>query len=223
MYFPYLSKRTPSNRECRIASVVSIIGFIGFAWLVMAMPDALGSMLAWLVAVELTLGYFGLCTLYLARPNHFLLWPQQERRVVRGQAVPPLDERDVNTRYRTFVASYRILSVAVFAIIAFIRPGATLLVDVSGAHIPHWKPEDADLMFVVLIYLLSLVLPYWVFPWLESDAVFDDEQALGSKLGFESPKNSLPARARWRWIRIGSTLMVWALIILLMMWLFRRH
>jgi hypothetical protein len=179
MYFPYLSKRAPSNRECRIASIVSIIGFVGFAWLVLAVPGALVSMLAGLVAVELVLAYFGLGTLYIARPNHFLFWPQRETRVIRGQPVPPLDERDLNIRYRTFLVAYRILSIAVFAIIVFIRPGAALLVDTSSGHIPHWRLEIADLMLVVLIYLLSLFLPYWVFPWLESDAAFDDEQASG--------------------------------------------
>lgn len=72
MYFPYLSNRAPSNRESRIASIVSIIGFVGFAWLVLAVSGALVSMLAGLVAVELVLAYFGLGTLYIARPNHFL-------------------------------------------------------------------------------------------------------------------------------------------------------
>src|SRR5271154_2372100 len=114
MYFPCLSKRTPSNRECRVASAVSIIGFVAFAWLALATPGALVPMLTGLVAVELILAYFGLGTLYIARPNHFVFWPQRERPVVRGQPVPPLDERDLNIRYRTFLVSYRILSAVVF-------------------------------------------------------------------------------------------------------------
>lgn len=175
MYFPYLSKRTPSNRECRIASIVSIIGFVGFAWLLLAVPAARLQMLLRLIAVVLTLAYFGFGTLYIARPNQFFLWPWRETRVVRGQQVPPLDERDWNIRYRTFLVSYRILSVAAFAIIVFIRPGAMLLVDTSGSHIPHWRLEIAEQMFVVLIFFLSVFLPYWVSPWLESDAAFDDE------------------------------------------------
>jgi hypothetical protein len=220
MYFPYLSKRPPSNRECRIASFVSIIGFVGFAWLLLAMPAALVQMLASLVALVLILAYFGLGTLYIARPNHFLLWPQREARVVRGQSVPPLDERDLNIRHRTFLVSYRILSVAAFAIIAFIRPGAMLLVDTSGGHIPRWRLEMAEQMFVVLIYLLSLFLPYWVFPWLESDAAFDDEQASGP--GLQNPTKLLPRRRDW--IRAGVVLLIICLpIFLLTAWLLRRY
>jgi hypothetical protein len=220
MYFPYLSKRPPSNRECRIASIVSIIGFVGFAWLLLAMPAALVQMLAWLVAVVLILAYFGLGTLYIARPNHFLLWPQRETRVVRGQSVPPLDERDLNIRYRTFLVSYWILSVAAFAIIVFIRPVAMLLVDTSGGHIPRWRLEMAEQMFVVLIYLLSLFLPYWVFPWLESDAAFDDEQASGPS--WQNPTKLLPRRRDW--IRTGVALLIICLpIFLLMAWLLRRY
>jgi hypothetical protein len=220
MYFPYLSKRTPSNRECRIASIVSVIGFVGFAWLALAVPAALVQMLLWLVAVELVLAYFGLATLYIARPNHFLLWPQQETRVVRGQQAPPLDERDLNIRYRTFLVSYRILSIAAFPIIVFVRPGAMLLVDTSGGHIPHWRLEAAEQMFVVFIFLLSLLLPYWVFPWLESDAAFDDEQESDSRS--QNPRESLPQGRHW--IRTGlALLMVWVPIFLLIAWLFRTH
>jgi hypothetical protein len=220
MYFPHLSKHPPSNRECRIASIVSIVGFVGFAWLVLAMPAALVQMGLWLVAVLLILGYFGLGTLFIARPNHFLLWPQRETQVVRGQPVPPLDERDLTIRYRTFLVSYRILSVAVFAIIAFIRPGAMLLVDTSGGHIPHWRLQFAEQMFVVLLYLLSVLLPYLVFPWLESDADFDDEQASGR--GFQNPTKLLPRRRDW--IRTGvALLIIWIPILLLLAWLFRKY
>jgi hypothetical protein len=221
MYFPYVSKRAPSNRECRIASTLSIIGFVGFVWLVLAVPGALVPFLVWLVAVELILGYFGVATLYIAKPNHFLLWPDRETRVVRGQPVPPLDERDVNTRYRTFLVSYRILSIAAFAIIVFIRPGATLIVATSGGHIPHWRLESADQVFVVLIWLLSLLLPYLVFPWLESDAAFDDEQ--GSGPVFQDAKELLPPRPR-HWVRNGVVLLIiWIPIILFMVWLSFRY
>jgi hypothetical protein len=220
MYFPYLSKRAPSNRECRIAIFVSVMGFAGFAWLALAMPGALDQMLLWLVAVELTLAYFGLGTLYIAKPNHFLLWPRQETRVLRGQPVPRLDERDLNFRYRTFLVSYRVLSVAAFAIIVFVRPAASLLVSSSGGHLPHWRLEAAEQVFVVLLFLLSLFLPYWVFPWLESDAPFDDEQ--GSDSGFQNPMESL---SRWRdWIRSAIYLLaIWAPIFLLLAWLYRRY
>jgi hypothetical protein len=220
MYFPYLSKRLPSNRECRIASIVSIIGFVGFAGLVLAMPGALVQLLLWGFPV-LVLTYLGLGTLTIAKPNHFLLWPQRETRVVLGKEVPPLDERDLNIRYRTFLVSYRILAVAAFAIIAFIRPGAALLVETLGGQIPLWRLEGAGQMFVVLIFFLAMLLPYWVFPWLESDAVFDDEQAFSS--GFEDSTESLPQRRR-RWIRTGiALLIVWIPIFLLMAWLFRRY
>jgi hypothetical protein len=177
-------------------------------------------MLLWLVAVELTLAYFGLGTLYIAKPNHFLLWPRQETRVLRGQPVPRLDERDLNFRYRTFLVSYRVLSVAAFAIIVFVRPAASLLVSSSGGHIPHWRLEAAEQVFVVLLFLLSLFLPYWVFPWLESDAPFDDEQ--GSDSGFQNPMESL---SRWRdWIRSAIYLLaIWAPIFLLLAWLYRRY
>lgn len=220
MYLPYLSKRPPSNRECRIASIISIIGFVGFTWLLLAVPAALVQMLLSLVAVILILGYFGLGTLYVAKPNHFLLWPERETRVVRGQPVPPLDERDLSIRYRTFLVSYRVLSVATFAILVFVRPGAMLLVYTSGGHMPHWWLEMAEQMFVVLIYLLSLFLPYWVFPWLESDAAFDDEQAAGS--GFQNP-TKLPPR-RGHWLRTGIVLLIiCSPVFLLMAWLCRRY
>jgi hypothetical protein len=186
-----------------------------------AMPDALISMLAWLVTVEVILGYFGLGTLYLARPNHFLLWPQRAAQVVRGQPVPALDERDLNIRYRTFLVSYRILSLAAFAVIVFISPGATLLVNTSAGRIPHWQLEAAQQMFVILIYFLSLLLPYWVFPWLESDAAFDDEPTADSAFPDAA---ELPQWRRRYWIRTGvANLVIWISIFLLMAWLFRRY
>ncbi len=74
-------------------------------------------------------------------------------------------------------------------------------------------------MFVVLICLLSLFLPYWVFPWLESDAAFDDEQASGP--GLQNPAKLLPRRRDW--IRTGVALLIICLpIFLLMTWLLRR-
>jgi hypothetical protein len=219
MYFPYLSKRTPSNRECRVASLVSIVGFVGFAWLMLATPETLIQVMLWLVAVELVLAYLGLGTLFIAKPNHFLLWPQRKSLVVRGQRVPPLDERDLAIRYRTFLVSYRILSVAALAIIVLVRPGALLLVKTSGGRIPYWWLDSAEQMFVVFIVLLSFFLPYWVFPWLESDATFDDEQGLDS--GSKDPTESLPQRRQW--IRIGINFLLWALCFLLMAWLYRRY
>jgi hypothetical protein len=218
MYFPYLTKRPPSNFECRIASAISIIGFVGFAWLLWAVPDTLISMLAWLLAVELILAYFGLGTLHLARPNHFLMWPQRATQVVRGQQVPALDERDLNIRYRTFLLSYRILSLAAFAVIVFIGPGARFLVNTSAGRIPHWRLEAAQQMFVVLIWFLSLLLPYWVFPWLESDAAFDDEPTADS-----GSQNTAELPWRRYWSRTGVTnLVIWIAIFLLMVWLFRK-
>jgi hypothetical protein len=218
MYFPYLSKRPPSNRECRVASLISIMGFAGFAWLMLAMPETLIQAMLWLVAVELVLAYLGLATLYIAKPNHFLLWPQREPLVVRGQPVPPLDERDLAIRYRTFLVSYRILSIAALAIIVLVRPGAQLLVETSGGRIPHWRLESAEQLFVVLLFLLSFLLPYWVFPWLESEAPADDEQA--SDTGAQSPAKLLPHN----WIRTGITLLaVWAPIFLVLAWLYRRY
>ena len=222
LYFPYLSKRTPSNRECRIASIAGIVGFVSLAWLTLAPPAAVIPMLSWLAVVELILAYFGFGTLYIAKPNHFLVWPQREAKMVRGQLVPPLDERDLNVRYRTFLVSYRILSVAVFAIIVFIRPGATLLVETSGGRISHWRLDTAEQLFVFLLWLLSMFLPYLVFPWLESDAAFDEEEPSGPD--FQGPKELLPARGRWHWIRAGlSNLIVWIVIILLMAWTYRRY
>jgi len=221
MYFPYLSKRTPSNRECRVASTVGIIGFVAFAWLALATPGALVQMLTGLVAVELILGYFGLCTLYIARPNHFVFWPQRETRVVRGQPVPSLDERDLNIRYRTFLVSYRILSVVVFAIIA-LRPAAALLVENSRGHIPHWRLEAAGQMFLFLILLLSVVLPYLVFPWLESDTAFDDDQPSGS--GLRDAAQLPPPQRRWHWIRRGVELLIICVtLFLLMTWTYHRY
>ncbi len=116
MYFPYLSKRSPSNRECRFASVVSMTGFTTFAGGALAMPASFGQMLVGLVVI-LTLTYFGLGTLFIAKPNHFLLWPQRETKVILGQEVPPLDERDFNIRYRTFLTSYRILAFVPFPVL----------------------------------------------------------------------------------------------------------
>jgi hypothetical protein len=220
MYLPYLTHRAPSNRECRIASIMSVVGFAGFAWLALATPAALYQMLSWLVVVELVLAYFGLGTLFIAKPNHFLLWPQRERRAVRGRPVPPLDERDLNIRYRTFLVSYRVLSIAAFAIIVFARPAALLIVNASGGHVPHWRLEAAEQLFVVLILLLSLLLPYWVFPWLESDAPHDDEQ--GADAGFYNPLESLSRWRDWIW-RAISLLALWGSIFLVLVWLFHRY
>jgi hypothetical protein len=188
----------------------------------LAPPAALLPFLSGLVAAELIVAYFGLGTLYIARPNHFLMWPQRETRMVRGQLVPPLDERDLNIRYRTFLMSYRILSAAVFAIIVFIRPGAIFLVETSGGRIPHWRLDTAEQLLVFMLYLLSMLLPYWVFPWLESDAAFDDEQPSGP--GFQDATDALAAQGRWPWIRAGlSNLMIWILVFLFMIWAYGRY
>jgi hypothetical protein len=219
MYFPYVSRHLPSNRECRVASVLSISGFVGFTGLVLAVPSVLVQMLLWLAAV-LVLTYLGLGTLYIAKPNHFLLWPQRATREVLGQPIPPLDERDLTIRYRTFLVSYRILAVAAFAMIAFIRPGAVLLVHISAGYIPRWRLDGAEQTLLVLIFCLALFLPYWVFPWLESEAVFDDEQ--NSDSGIQSIIGP-PLRLR-QWIRSGIALLaIWVPIFLLMAWMYRKY
>lgn len=88
MYIPYPGRRKPTNRECRVASIVSIIGFIGFGWMVLSPPDGFFAFLGEPSLVLLFSCWLGLGTLLHARPCQGLLWPQIKARLDSGSSRP---------------------------------------------------------------------------------------------------------------------------------------
>ena len=120
MDFLFSRRRHPTNRECRVASIVSITGFIAAGWAVLLPPSRFLPFLGEL-ALILPLNWLGLRTLLHARPYQGLLWPQIAARLGSKGLHPLLDERDTLIRYRTFLTSYQILSILIWVIV--ITPG----------------------------------------------------------------------------------------------------
>jgi hypothetical protein len=174
MDFPFSRRRHPTNRECRVASIVSITGFIAAGWAALLPPSSFVPFLGEL-ALILLLNWLGLRTLLRARPYQGLLWPQITARLSSKGQHPPLDERDTLVRYRTFLTSYQILSVLIWVLV--ILPG------LLGSHINvlvarYHGPIELGLLTLSLLMFLTWLLPQWVGPWLESDAPFDAEPDL---------------------------------------------
>jgi hypothetical protein len=161
MYFPYSRRRKPTNRECRIASILSIAGFIAAGW-----------------AVQ----------------------------------YPPLDERETLVRYRTFLTSYQILSVLIWVIV--------MVPVLLGSHInvltPRYHgPIELGLLALSLLMILTLLLPHWVLPWLESNVTFDAEADL-------EPAAS-PGDMSKRATTIAWNVIVWILVFLVILWIFSSY
>lgn len=217
MYIPLLSSREPSNRERRIASLESAVGFLGAIWLLVEMPRGLATSLSAFAAVLLVMGH-GLAILARSKnPLQMALWPEFARRMGTGRKAPLLDERDLSLRYRAFVISYQILSLVIFAtILAF----DLLLPRI----VPHRWIRLHDMMLVLLALLIPLIgiLPHLVLPWLEKEASEEDDH----RRHFDrSSVNQQRGEAELfpKWIRIMSSgWVVWGVCVLIMVWVFHR-
>jgi hypothetical protein len=219
MYFPYSRRRNPTNRECRVASILSITGFIAFGWVLLRPPSGFAPFLGELSLV-LVLSWLGLRTLLQARPYQGLLWPQTAGRRGAGVAQPPLDERDTLVRYRTFLTSYQILSVLIWVIV--IVPG------LLGSHInvltaQYHGPLELGLLTLSWLMVLTWLLPHWVVPWLESNVAFDAEPDLEPTA---SPSDT-PARpaavVSSNWSRTVWNVVVWIVAFAFILWVFNTH
>jgi hypothetical protein len=217
MYLPLSRHRRPTVRECRAASLLCMIGFVGFIWMMLNMPDAITAFLGELSLVLILL-WLGLGTVIHGMPNQGLLWPQFGARTGSGNKHPPLDERDHDIRHRTFLIAYRLLCATLFAIV--VLPG------VLGPRVMHTVtdrfrtngPLDLGLMIVAMLTALSFLLPYWVLPWLESDPPPGAEADLEAKTSERAVHGSPNAR-RW-WIVLLGNVLLWALVLATMLWVF---
>jgi hypothetical protein len=220
MYFPYSRRRKPTHRECRVASILSIFGFIAFGWMCLTPPDALLAFLGELSLV-LLLNWLGLATLLHAKPYQGLLWPQLRARLDTGDSRPPLDERDYLVRYRTFQTSYQILSVLIWAIV--ILPGL-LGSRINTLTARYHGPLELGLVTLTLLMVLTWLLPHWVIPWLESDLILDTE--CEEPVSPRGTPQQPTAEVRSRWIHglwKVSPWALWALIFLLLLRIASSH
>ena len=212
MYFPYLSKRLPSNRDCRVASIESLVGFITFASLLLGSPKNPGLFvfLLW-VGVTVALFYVGLGTLLRDRPNQALIWPQLRSWTKLSRRDQPLDERDAYIRHRVFVVSYQIL-------VAIALAGA-----IAGAMAGQLPQVLTSQDGVVLLVWLILLLPHWVLPWLESEFCVSG----ASESEPEAAPSSISPNNEGRSLRriIFSWWFVWGVVasIGLLRWYFRTR
>ena len=154
--------RLPTNRECRHASIMCVIAFVGFCWGFIAGPRHSSAYWSgWLLATVLFVLSFA--TLVRAQPLQGLMWPNL--RPLRAD-LPTLDERDHYVRYRAFSISYQILYAAVVLLLVI----KGLVGPASVEIIPQrfWKHGAllSEILFM-LVFLFTL-LPYWVLPWLDS-------------------------------------------------------
>jgi hypothetical protein len=205
MYFPYSRRRNPTNRECRVAAILSVFGFTAFGWMCLTPPDGFLAFLAELSLV-LLLNWLGLATLLHAKPYQGLLWPQLRARLDSGDSRPPLDERDYLIRYRTFQTSYQILSVLIWAIV--ILPGL-LGSNLNTLTARYHGPLELALLTMSLLMVLTWLLPHWVIPWLESDVILDTEPE--EPLSLRGAPEQRTADARSRWVRRLWKVSPWAL------------
>jgi hypothetical protein len=222
MYLPYSRGRNSTNRECRVASILSIVGFIAFAWAALYPPSSFLPFLGELSLI-LFLSWLGLATLLRARPYQGLLWPHTTARLGSKAEHPPLGERDTLVRYRTFLTSYQILSVLIGVIV--IAPGL-LGSSINGLTSRYHGTLELGLLTLSLLMFLTWMLPHWVVPWLESTANFDAEADLvptaSPRSTSERPTtaaNSNRIRAVWK----VSPWVVWILIFLLKSRLFGAY
>ena len=217
MYFPFPRSQNPTNRECRVASILSIIGFVAAGWAALLPPNGFLSFLG-AVAAILFLNWLGLATLLRARPSQGRLWPQITGRPSSGDRAAPLDERDTLIRYRTFLASYQILSVFIWVIV--IVPGV-LGANIQALTARYHGPLELGLVTLSLLMVLTWLLPQWVLPWLESNATFDPEPDL--ELTPPSGAFTRAGMASSAWLRLLWNGALWIFIFFAMSWIFRSY
>jgi hypothetical protein len=211
MYFPYARRRNPTNRECRVASILSIIGFIGCAWKVLLPPSSFPAFLGELSLIVFV-SWLGLGTLLRAKPYQGLLWPRIAARLGTAGEHPPLDERDTLVRYRTFLTSYQILSVLIWVMVML--PGL-LGSKINVLTAQYHGPVELGLLILFLLMLLTSLLPHWVVPWLESDVTFDAEPDLEPIVSPGATSERASAAASSNWIRTLWKVFPWVIWIVI--------
>lgn len=219
MYFPYFHRRNPTNRECRVASILSIIGFIACAWGILLSPSRFLPFLGELMLILLP-SWLGLATLWRTRPTQGLLWPQITARFNPKDRYPPLDERDTLVRYRTFLTSYQILAVLIWVLV--ILPGL-LGSNINVLTARHHGPLTLGLMTLSLLMVLTLLLPHWVTPWLESNVTIDSEPDLETTERSSKTSERPTTAASSNWIRTVWNLFIWILVLLVILWIFNSY
>jgi hypothetical protein len=219
MYFPYSRRRNPTNRQCRVASILSITGFIAFGWEALRPPSSFLPFLGELSLI-VSLSWLGLATLLRARPYQGLLWPQITARPGSKGQHPPLDERDTLVRYRTFLTSYQILSVLIWVIV--ILPGL-LGSNINVLTGRYHGPLELGLLTLSLLMVLTWLLPHWVVPWLESNIIIDAEPDLEPTASPVGTSQRPTRAANSDWIRTLWKVSGWIVIFLVISWLFSSH
>jgi hypothetical protein len=217
MYLPLSRHRKPSIRECRAASVLCVIGFVGFVWMMLNIPGAITAFLGELSLV-LILVWLGLGTLLHGMPNEGLLWPQFAARSGSQTQHPPLDERDHYIRHRTFLIAYRLLCATLLAIVVLPAALGPRVMHAVTDRFRTGGPLDLGLMIIAMLAVLSFLLPYWVLPWLESDPPPGTETDPEAKTSGRDLHGSPNAR-RW-WIILLGNALLWALVLAIMLWIF---
>jgi hypothetical protein len=218
MYFPYARRRNPTNRECRVASILSIIGFIAFGWATLLPPSRFLPFLG-VLALILFPSWLGLATLLRARPNQGLLWPHTVTLGSKDRHAP-LDERDTLVRYRTFLTSYQILSVLIWVLVML--PGL-LGSNINVVTVRYHGPITLGLMTLALLMFLTWLLPHWVTPWLESNVTFDSEPDLESTASPGGTSERPTTAASPNWARIVWNGFIWILALLVILWIFNSY
>jgi hypothetical protein len=215
MYWPYFSRRAPSNRECRIATIESAAGWV--IALGTAMEPLVFHRLDWLSAVSplfalaTLLVLHGIATLQRADPIRGVLLLTFGRRMGNAKLAAPLDERDLLLRYRAFKISYTLLY-------GFLWAGGLIQIGVAISEFP--RPMNFFGPFIFSLWFGPL-LPSFVLPWLERDESADVPLAQARHPGSGEAAGGPGLYPLW--IRIlGSNWVIWALVALLFVWLFHQ-
>jgi hypothetical protein len=197
MYWPQSSRRSPSNRQCRIATLEFAVG-----WATVFISPILvqyGRYLGGLSVMALggLLALHGAATLQRANPTRGLLLLNYALRMGYAKQAPPLDERDLWLRYRAFTISYMVLVGMLFALILVISSvGAWQL-----SH--HTKYMPLTWLYVIPLWLGPL-LPTVVLPWLERDQD-QGEEAVAQARYPASEQATGALRLYPLWIRIVAS------------------
>jgi hypothetical protein len=213
MYWPYLSRRVPSNRECRIATIESATGWLVFIGtvLILDQPEWFDAEVP-ILAFAALLALHGLATLVRADPARGVVLLTFGQRLGIVKRAPPLDERDLWLRYRAFTISYVLL----FGLLAAI---AVIEIGVGLSEFP--RREGFGRLYIFPLWLAP-ILPSFVLPWLARDEQSAEEPVAQARyLAGDETMQGLRLYPRWvRTLASASHWVMWALIALAIVWLF---
>jgi hypothetical protein len=217
MFLPLPRRRNPSNRECRVASIICACGMLAFGWMTFNPPQGLVELLGEVAALVIVF-WLGLGTLLYAKPHQLLFWPQLKVRLGLEKSSPPLDEREHYIRYRTFLISYQALFLTLFALM--VLPGLLGPRVMQGVYdrFRTYGPLDLGLLILARLMILALVLPHLVLPWVESDPPPDAETDLEASSSLQDPRQSRSTK-HW-WVPLLRNVLVWGIALAVMLWIF---